>query len=172
MFGTLFQTYSMFNITLRENIALSSIDNMNDDERIIEAIKLANADEIIEKCNGNLDTYLGREFDDNGIELSLGQWQKVALARAYFKDASIIVFDEPSASLDAIAEDAIFKQIEQLSEEKTCIMISHRICFSSKASKILVINDGMVAECGTHNELLKKNGLYSKLYQLQKEKYQ
>lgn len=108
MFGTLFQTYSMFNITLRENIALSSIDNMNDDERIIEAIKLANADEIIEKCNGNLDTYLGREFDDNGIELSLGQWQKIALARAYFKDASIIVFESLRIFRTAIAEDANF----------------------------------------------------------------
>lgn len=172
LFGTLFQSYSSFNITLRENIALSSIDDMYDDERILNAIKLANANEILKKCNGNLDTYLGKEFDDNGVELSLGQWQKVALARAYFKKAPVIVFDEPSASLDAIAEDAIFKQIEQLSKEKTCIMISHRISFSNNASKILVINDGKIAESGTHEELILNNGLYSELYELQKDRYQ
>lgn len=171
LFGTLFQTYSRFNISLRENIALSKIENMDNDEKIIKAITKANATEILNKCDNNIDTYLGREFDDNGIELSTGQWQKVALARAYFKNAPILIFDEPSASLDAIAEDAIFQQIDDLSADKSCIMISHRISFCNTTNKIIVLDNGIIAEEGSHDELIAKNGIYSQIYTLQKERY-
>ena len=172
LFGTLFQSYSKFNITLRENVALSSIDEMRDDQKIINAITLADAVEVLEKCNGNLDTFLEREFDDNGVALSGGQWQKVALARVYFKNAPIFIFDEPSAALDAIAEDAIFKQVKNLSTDKTCIMISHRISFSNSTTKIIVLDNGKIAEMGTHEELLSRKGIYEAMYQIQKERYE
>jgi len=172
LFATLFQTYSKFNISLRENIALSQIDEMNNDEKIIDAIIKANATEVLNKCENNIDTYLGREFDDNGIELSTGQWQRVALARAYFKNAPVLIFDEPSASLDAIAEDSIFKQIDDLSADKSCIMISHRISFCNTTNKIIVLDNGIIAEEGSHDELITKNGIYSQMYTLQKERYE
>lgn len=172
LFGTLFQSYSKFNITLRENVALSAIDEMHDDQKIINALTLADVVEVLEKCKGNLDTFLEREFDDNGVALSGGQWQKVALARVYFKNAPIFIFDEPSAALDAIAEDVIFNQVKDLSAEKTCIMISHRISFSNFTTKILVLDNGKIAEMGTHEELISKKGLYAEMYKIQKARFE
>lgn len=112
-----------------------------------------------------------RTFDDKGAELSKGQWQKIALSRAYFKNAPIIVFDEPSASLDAEAEDRIFKNFEAISNDKTGIMISHRISSTLMSNKIIVLDGGTIVEDGTHEELIALDGLYAKLYNLQKKKY-
>ena len=128
-------------------------------------------DELQEKLESGLDSFMTRQFDDKGTELSKGQWQKIALSRAYFKNAEIFIFDEPSASLDAEAEDRIFKNFESISEGKTGIMISHRISASRMSNKILVLDGGVITESGTHNELIEKNGLYAKLYNLQKSKY-
>ena len=112
-----------------------------------------------------------RQFDDKGTELSRGQWQKIALSRAYFKNADILIFDEPSAALDAEAEDRIFKNFEGISEGKTGIMISHRISAARMSNKIIVLAGGIITECGSHDELVSKNGLYAELYNLQKDKY-
>lgn len=172
LFSALFQSFVQYPLTLRDNIALSDYDRATDDEAIIASLRQSGVyDELQEKLANGLDSYMTRRFDDKGTELSKGQWQKIALSRAYFKNAEIFIFDEPSAALDAEAEDRIFKNFESISEGKTGIMISHRISAARMSNKILVLDDGVITESGTHDELVEKNGLYAKLYNLQKEKY-
>ena len=112
-----------------------------------------------------------RQFADKGTELSKGQLQKIAFSRAYFKNAPIIIFDEPSASLDAKAEDRIFKNFESISDGKMGIIISHRISSARMSNKIIVLDSGKITEQGTHDELVVFGGLYAKLYNLQYKKY-
>lgn len=173
MFSVLFQNFVPYPLTLRENIALSDPHNIEDNVRISEVLyKVGLFEKLKPKIEQQgLDFFMTRSFDDSGLELSRGQWQKIALARAYFKDAPIIVFDEPSAALDAEAEDKIFKDLESLSVDKTGIIISHRISSTRISNKIIVLDGGKIIEEGTHNELLLRNGLYAKLYNLQCEKY-
>lgn len=172
LFSALFQSFVQYPLTLRDNIALSDYDRATDDEAIIASLRQSGVyDELQEKLANGLDSYMTRRFDDKGTELSKGQWQKIALSRAYFKNAEIFIFDEPSAALDAEAEDRIFKNFESVSEGKTGIMISHRISAARMSNKILVLDGGVITESGTHDELIEKNGLYAKLYNLQKEKY-
>lgn len=172
LFSALFQSFVQYPLTLRDNIALSDYDRATDDEAIIASLRQSGVyDELQEKLANGLDSYMTRRFDDEGMELSKGQWQKIALSRAYFKNAEIFIFDEPSAALDAEAEDRIFKNFESVSEGKTGIMISHRISAARMSNKILVLDGGVITESGTHDELIEKNGLYAKLYNLQKEKY-
>jgi len=172
LFSVLFQDFVKYPLTLRDNIALSDYERAGNDAEIAKALEQSGVyGELQEKLEDGLDSYMTRQFDDNGTELSRGQWQKVALSRAYFKNAPIIIFDEPSASLDAEAEDRIFKNFEAISDNRTGIMISHRISAAQMSNKILVLDDGKIAESGTHDELLAFGGLYSKLYNLQREKY-
>ena len=172
LYSVLFQDFVQYPLTLRDNIALSDYERANNDAEIIKALKQSGVyDELHTKLENGLDSYMTRQFDDNGTELSKGQWQKVALSRAYFKNAPIIIFDEPSAALDAEAEDRIFKNFEKISGSKTGIMISHRISAARMSNKIIVLDDGKIAESGTHDELVTLGGLYAKLYNLQKEKY-
>lgn len=172
LFSALFQSFVQYPLSLRDNIALSDYGRGMDEDAIITSLKQSGVyDELQEKLESGLDSFMTRQFDDKGTELSKGQWQKIALSRAYFKNAEIFIFDEPSASLDAEAEDRIFKNFESISEGKTGIMISHRISASRMSNKILVLDGGVITESGTHNELIEKNGLYAKLYNLQKSKY-
>lgn len=172
LFSALFQSFVQYPLSLRDNIALSDYGRGMDEDAIITSLKQSGVyDELQEKLESGLDSFMTRQFDDKGTELSKGQWQKIALSRAYFKNAEIFIFDEPSASLDAEAEDRIFKNFEFISEGKTGIMISHRISASRMSNKILVLDGGVITESGTHNELIEKNGLYAKLYNLQKSKY-
>lgn len=172
LFSALFQSFVQYPLTLRDNIALSDYDRVKSDEDITEALKQSGVNEEIQpKLENGLDSYMTRSFDDRGTELSKGQWQKVALSRVYFKNAPIVIFDEPSAALDAEAEDRIFKNFEAISDNKTGIMISHRISAARMSNKIIVLDGGIIAEQGTHDELVDLGGLYAKLYNLQKEKY-
>lgn len=172
LFSALFQSFVQYPLSLRDNIALSDYGRGMDEDAIITSLKQSSVyDELQEKLESGLDSFMTRQFDDKGTELSKGQWQKIALSRAYFKNAEIFIFDEPSASLDAEAEDRIFKNFESISEGKTGIMISHRISASRMSNKILVLDGGVITESGTHNELIEKNGLYAKLYNLQRNKY-
>lgn len=171
LFSALFQSFVQYPLTLRENIALSNLQREDNDVEIIEALKKSGIYENFHKFENGLDSHLTRQFDDDGIELSKGQWQKIALSRAYFKNSSIIIFDEPSAALDAEAEDRIFKNFEAISDGKTGIMISHRISSARMSNKIIVLNNGIIEKIGTHEELLAHNDLYAKLYNLQLNKY-
>lgn len=172
IFSALFQSFAQYPLTLRDNISLSDYERAKKDDEITKALKQSGIyDELNFKIENGLDSYMTRQFDDKGTELSKGQWQKIALSRAYFKNASIIIFDEPSAALDAEAEDRIFKNFEKISCDKTGIMISHRISAARISNKIIVLDGGKIIERGTHNELVAADGLYAKLYNLQKEKY-
>jgi ABC-type multidrug transport system fused ATPase/permease subunit len=172
LFSALFQSFVQYPLSLRENIALSDLDRMNRDGEIENALKQSGVLEELEpKLQNGLDSFMTRKFDDVGTELSRGQWQKIALSRAYFKNAPIIIFDEPSAALDAEAEDWIFRNFESISDGKSGIMISHRISSARMSDKIIVLNGGRITEQGTHDELIALDGLYAKLYNLQNEKY-
>ena len=171
LFSVLFQDFPKYSFTLRENIALSDIERINEDEDIIRALKNAGIDIENELNNPDLDAYMSRAFDDNGIELSKGQWQKIAAARTYFKNAPVVIFDEPSSALDAEAEERIFNTFSAISENRTAIMITHHISGVRKSNKIMVLNNGIIEEMGTHEELIKNNGLYKEMFELQKSRY-
>ena len=172
LFSALFQNFVQYPLTLRENIALSSLERMDNSDEIECALTQSGVYEDIKpKLENGLDSFMTRHFDDKGTELSKGQWQKIVLSRAYFKNAPIIILDEPSAALDAEAEDQIFKNFEAISEGKTGIMISHRISSARMSNKIIVLDCGKITEQGTHDELVSLGGLYAKLYNLQREKY-
>ena len=171
MCTVLFQEYVTYCLPLREIIALSNFDERFNDEKIKRACDISGASELFKDWEQGYDTVMGRYYADNGKELSGGQWQLVGLARAYFKDCENIVLDEPSAALDPISEDRIFKQLYQLSSNKSSVTISHRLSNTMLADKILLIEDGHVVEEGSHFELLRKNGKYAHLFNLQASKY-
>lgn len=147
LFSALFQSFVQYPLTLRENIALSSLDRMDNSDEIESVLAQSGVYEDIKpKLENGLDSFMTRQFADKGTELSKGQWQKIALSRAYFKNAPIIIFDEPSAALDAEAEDRIFKNFESISDGKTGIMISHRISSARMSNKIIVLDGGKITE--------------------------
>ncbi len=169
LYSVLFQEYVNYPLTLREAISANKPGDMDNDELIISSIKRSGLSEIFDEAD--LETFLSKQFDDDGIELSKGQWQKMALARTYFKDSDVLIFDEPSSSLDPIAEEELFLQFEKIAKNKTGIMISHRISSAILSNRIIVLNEGIIEEQGTHDSLMQKKGLYSKLFNLQKKKY-
>jgi ABC-type multidrug transport system fused ATPase/permease subunit len=171
VFGVLFQDYVTYCLPLREIIALSDFDERFNDEKLKKACDISGVSAIIKDWEQGFDSVLGRYYADNGKDLSGGQWQLVGLARAYFKDSEYMILDEPSAALDPISEDRIFEQLYHLSEGKSSVTISHRLSNTTLADKILVIDDGHIIEQGSHSELLKKNGKYAKLFNLQASKY-
>lgn len=171
LFGVLFQDFVTYCLPLREIIALSKFDERFNDEKLKQACDISGASEVIKDWEQGFDSVLGRNYADNGKDLSGGQWQLVGLARAYFKDSEYMILDEPSAALDPISEDRIFEQLFHLSEGKSSVTISHRLSNTTLADKILVIGDGHIIEQGSHNELLLQNGEYARLFNLQASKY-
>ncbi len=171
VFGVLFQDFVTYCLPLREIIALSDFDERFNDEKLKKACDISGVSEVIKDWENGFDSVLGRYYADNGKDLSGGQWQLVGLARAYFKDSEYMILDEPSAALDPISEDRIFEQLYHLSEGKSSVTISHRLSNTTLADKILVISDGHIIEQGSHFELLKKNGKYAELFNLQASKY-
>ena len=113
-----------------------------------------------------------RAFDDKGMELSKGQWQKIAVARTYFKNSPVVILDEPSSALDAEAEERIFRTFSELSENKTSIMITHHISGVRESDRILVLDEGVIKESGNHASLMEQDGLYRQMFELQRSKYQ
>ncbi len=171
IFGVLFQSYVTYCLPLREIIALSDFGERFNDEKLKKACDISGVTDVIKDWENGFDSVLGRYYADNGKSFSGGQWQLVGLARAYFKDSEYMILDEPSAALDPISEDRIFEQLYRLSEGKSSVTISHRLSNTTLADRILVIGDGHIIEQGSHFELLKQNGKYAHLFNLQASKY-
>jgi ATP-binding cassette, subfamily B, bacterial len=169
--GVIFQDFARYQITVGENIGVGDVGHLRDAERWQRAASQGMADEFIRHLPGRYETHLGSWFKD-GQELSAGQWQKIALSRAFMDlEADILVLDEPTASMDAAAEAALFEHFRALTRTKITILISHRFSTVRRADHILVIQDGMITERGTHHELMRKNGHYAALFTLQAEGY-
>ncbi len=169
--GIIFQDYLKYQMTFSQNIAVGKISEADNIELIKEAARESLADSLAKKLPGGYDQWLGKRFND-GVELSGGEWQKVALARAYMKDAQVLILDEPTAALDARAEYEVFQRFAELTKGKSAVLISHRFSTARLADRILVLDNGMILESGTHSELLKSEGRYAELFKLQAKGYQ
>jgi ATP-binding cassette subfamily B protein len=169
--GVIFQDFVRFYLKASENIAVGNIADLDDREKIVESAEKSLASSVVDKLPLKYDQMLGRRFAD-GVELSGGEWQKVALARAYMRDAEILILDEPTAALDARAEYEVFVRFSELTAGKTAVLISHRFSTVRMADRILVLKNGRLEELGTHEELLLNGGLYAELFKLQAAGYQ
>ncbi|SOC80130.1 ATP-binding cassette, subfamily B [Salinimicrobium sediminis] len=169
-FGVIFQDFVKFELTLRENIAMGEITGIADQDRIEGAAQKSLADQVVKDLPFGYDQQLGKRFKQ-GKDLSGGQWQKIAIARAYMKDAEVLILDEPTSALDARAETEAFDRFIKLTEGKTAVIISHRFSTVRIADRIMVLKDGAVLEIGTHEELMQNNKLYSELFNLQAAGY-
>lgn len=171
IFGIIFQDFGKYAMSVSENIALGQIDKGVIEKDIELAAKQADAEKFINALPDGYNTPLMRWFEDNGIELSIGQWQKLSIARAFYSDSDILILDEPTASLDPMAEQQIFNQFDELRKDKTSIFVSHRLSSATIADKIVVLEKGAVVEIGNHHELIKKDGHYRKMFETQAKRY-
>jgi ATP-binding cassette, subfamily B, bacterial len=169
--GVIFQDYIRYQMTVSQNIAVGNIDEKDNRALIVESAIKSLADRLVQKLGGKYDQALGKRFNQ-GVELSGGEWQKIALARAYMKDAQLLILDEPTSALDARAEYEVFQRFSELTRGKTAVLISHRFSTVRMADRILVLDRGEVLEVGSHEELLNKNGRYAELFNLQARGYQ
>jgi ATP-binding cassette subfamily B protein len=169
--GVIFQDYQRYQMTVSQNIAVGNIAEKENRELIVNSAKQSLADILIQKFPSHYDQALGKRFNQ-GIELSGGEWQKIALARAYMKNAQLLILDEPTSALDAKAEYEVFQRFAELTKGKTAVLISHRFSTVRMADRILVLDKGEILEEGSHEELLLKNGHYAELFNLQARGYQ
>ena len=169
--GIIFQDYLRYQMTVAQNIAAGNIVEIENRNLIKSSAEQSLANVFIEEFKNNYEQQLGRRFNE-GVELSGGQWQKIALARAYMRDAQLMILDEPTAALDARAEYEVFQRFVELTKGRTSVLISHRFSTVRMADRILVLDKGKLLEMGSHEELLQKNGKYSELFQLQAKGYQ
>ena len=171
LFGIIFQDFGRYAFSVRQNIAFGDINREIDQDEIEEAARRSAADVFINSLPSGYDTPLMRYFEDSGIELSIGQWQKLSIARAFYGDSDIVILDEPTASLDAIAEQEVFNQFDRLRHNKMTIFVSHRLSSATVATKIIVLKNGEVAEIGSHAELMAAEGEYYRLFTTQAQHY-
>lgn len=170
IYGVLFQDYCHYAVSAKESISLST--KAIPDDKFNYALKASTAYKFVDILDNGVDTVLSRKFDTNGIELSVGQKQRVALARAYYKDASIVIFDEPSASIDPESEAEIFAAISEMRRTKNIWLISHRLSTCILSDRILLFKDGTLIGNGNHNDLIKTNDEYKRMFQFQADRYE
>jgi ATP-binding cassette, subfamily B, bacterial len=168
--GVIFQDFMRYEMTARENIAVGRIDRMNDLELLQESARKSMAADVLRKLPSGLEQMLGRRFD-GGVDLSGGEWQKVALARAYLRDAQVLILDEPTSALDARSEYEVFKRFAELTTEKMALFISHRFSTVRMADRIVVLENGRIAEEGDHDTLTSLGGRYAEMFELQAASY-
>lgn len=169
-FGVVFQDYAKYQLSARDNIWTGNITLPHDTPRVVEAAQRTGADAVIRALPRGYETMLGRQFAD-GVDLSIGQWQKLAIARAFMRDTQLIVLDEPTAALDPLAEAEVFEHFQALARDRTTLLISHRLSTVRHADRILVLVNGQIAEVGAHDELLKQAGVYANLFETQARPY-
>src|SRR4051812_41543179 len=168
--GVIFQDFVRYDFLLKENIAVGNIGRLEDQPAIKTAAERSLADSVVQRVTGGYDQMLGKRFE-NGVDLSGGEWQKVALARAYMRDAQLLILDEPPAALDARAEYEVFLRFSELTKGRMAVLISHRFSTVRMADRILVLKGGELVEQGTHEALVEQGGLYAELFQLQAAGY-
>lgn len=168
--GVIFQDFMRYEMTARENIGVGRIERVSDDLAIHEAAEKSLADGVIAKLGGGYEQMLGRRFE-GGVDLSGGEWQKLALARAYLREAQILVLDEPTAALDARAEFEVFERFNELTVGKMALFISHRFSTVRMAERIIVLENGAIAEEGNHEQLVALGGRYAEMFELQAASY-
>lgn len=168
--GVIFQDYAMYAMTAAENIWVGDVSSPLDRARIEMAARKSEAHPVIEALPQGYDTLLGEWFE-NSRQLSIGQWQKVALGRAFFRDAQMMILDEPTAALDVMTEAAVFSHFRQIAEGKTALLISHRLSTVRMADRIMVLDKSHIVEQGTHDELIARDGIYATLFRTQAQNY-
>ncbi len=159
-----------YEMTARENVAVGRIEELHDTGRIVAAAQKSLADEVIAKLPGGYEQMLGRRFHD-GVDISGGEWQRLALARAYLRDAQVLILDEPTAALDARSEYEVFARFAELTEGKMTLFISHRFSTVRMADRIVLLRDGRIAEDGNHRQLIALGGQYAEMFELQAASY-
>nr|WP_300663860.1 ABC transporter ATP-binding protein [uncultured Acetatifactor sp.] len=165
--AVVFQDFCSYELTLRENVAIGNLGAMDDDQKILSVMDMAGAGEV---ARLGLEKSLGRLTEDS-IDISKGQWQRVAIARALISDAAFIILDEPTASLDPVAESRMYESFSSVMREHGSIIVSHRLASAKLADKIIVIDGGVTAEIGSHGELMERNGLYARMFDEQRSWY-
>nr|KAJ9619358.1 hypothetical protein H2204_012728 [Knufia peltigerae] len=168
--GVIFQDFVRYNLSAGENIGVGQVEAMDDRARITDAARRGMAEEVIAALPGGYDQQIGRRFKQ-GVDLSGGQWQKIAIARAWMRDAQVMILDEPTAALDARAEFEVFQRFRELADNRTAVLISHRFSSVRMADRILVLADGRIEASGTHQELMAQGGRYAELFELQAAGY-
>ncbi len=168
--GVIFQDFMRYEMTARENIAVGRVEEINNLELLQTAAEKSMADRVIGRLSQGYEQMLGRRFDE-GVDLSGGEWQKVALARAYLRDAQLLILDEPTAALDARSEFEVFQRFSELTSGKTALFISHRFSTVRMADRIIVLENGRIAEEGTHAQLASLGGRYAEMFEMQASSY-
>ena len=169
-FGTVFQDFKLFSMSVRENVLLREARE-GDDAIVIEALKNSGAYDRVMRLPKGLDTILTREFDHEGANLSVGEQQKLSLARVFAEQTPFVILDEPSSALDPIAEYTMFENMMRATEGRSVIFISHRLSSAVLADRVILMDGGRIAEIGTHEELLAKGGKYAEMFARQAENY-
>ncbi len=169
--GMFFQDFFIFHASLRENIGFGDLKNLGNDQKVTEALKKGGADKLVKRFPKGLEQWLLKNILKDGVMLSGGEKQRVAVSRAHMSDKDVLIFDEPAAALDPIAEMTQFYTIKEKIAERTAILISHRVGFARLADRIFVLDKGRLAEIGTHDDLIDKNGIYAKLFNEQAQWY-
>ncbi len=170
MFGPVFQDFPKYSITLKENIGIGDVDEIENDEKIKTAAMKGKADEFAEKFEKGYDTLLGRDFE-GGVDISGGQWQRIAISRAFMGGKPILLLDEPTSQLDPMAEADLYNEFADMVENKTAVFITHRLGSTMITDRIFVISDGKIKENGTHDELMRTDGVYARMFNAQKQWY-
>jgi ATP-binding cassette subfamily B protein len=168
--GVIFQDFMRYEMSARDNIAVGRIEEIDNLKLVKDAAEKSLADDVIARLDGGYEQILGRRFEQ-GIDLSGGEWQKVALARAYLRDAQLLILDEPTAALDARSEFEVFHRFTELTAGKMALFISHRFSTVRSADRILVLENGKIAEEGTHDQLSRMGGRYAEMFEMQASSY-
>jgi ATP-binding cassette subfamily B protein len=168
--GVIFQDFMRYEMTARANIAVGQIQELNQIQLLQEAARKSLADQVVARLPLQYEQMLGRRFE-GGVDLSGGEWQKIALARAYLRDAQLLILDEPTASLDARSEFEVFRRFAELTTDKMALFISHRFSTVRMADRIVVLEAGDIVEEGTHDELTRMGGRYAEMFELQAASY-